>query len=680
MTLPSWRDWLFSGKAFLAAMLALYIALAFDLPRPYWAVTAVYIVSSPLAGATSSKALYRALGTVIGAVAAVVLVPLLIDSPELLVLAVALWTGSLLYVSLLDRTPRSYVFMLAGYSLALIALPDVGAPDAIFDTALARSEEILLGITCAGLVGTVLFPTSLGPGLSGRLAGLIDDAASWADEILRGEGALPATPLRRQKLATDIAGLDLVISQLAYDAGARDIARHARELRARLLMLLPLFSSLADRLHALKEAGQPLPHELEATLQAVAAWIVAGAHCDVGEGARLLTRIERLDPGARTDWHALVLSSGLGRLREIVELWQDCVALQRVIAGGEGGTHWRPVFVARRILPVTRHHDHGLLLFSAASVALSVVAASAVWIGAGWSAGAGFVMMAAVAGSFFAGLDQPAPKIRSMLVLTVIAILIAALYLFVILPAVQSFEMLVLVLAPAFLALGLMMTRPAHAMTGLLVAVNVASFVALQNRYSADFASFANDGLASAAGIGFALAWATVTRPFGSAWAARRLLHAGWTDLADIAAGNRRADPDRLAGRSLDRLGQLVPRLGSLDDRVLANVDGFAEVRVGFNIVELQRARPALGAAAGLTDAVLEAVSRLYAAQRASGAAITPPETLRAAIDRALRGTLAVPQGRRAVDALVGLRRVFFPEAAPPSLARAPAPWPMAAE
>ncbi len=55
MTLPSWRDWLFSGKAFLASMLALYIALAFDLPRPYWAMAAVYVVANPLAGATSSK-------------------------------------------------------------------------------------------------------------------------------------------------------------------------------------------------------------------------------------------------------------------------------------------------------------------------------------------------------------------------------------------------------------------------------------------------------------------------------------------------------------------------------------------------------------------------------------------------------------------------------------------------
>ncbi len=195
MSLPSWRDWLFSGKAFLASMLALYIALAFDLPRPYWAMAAVYVVANPLAGATSSKGLYRALGTLIGAAAAVFFVPLFVNAPEMLSLVVALWTGCLLYISMLDRTPRSYVFMLAGYSLPLIALPEVNTPGAIFDVALARSEEIIIGITCASVVGAVVFPTSVGTALSARISTWLDDAAGWAEEILRGEGALPATPL-----------------------------------------------------------------------------------------------------------------------------------------------------------------------------------------------------------------------------------------------------------------------------------------------------------------------------------------------------------------------------------------------------------------------------------------------------------------------------------------------------
>ena len=60
MTYPTSRDWIFSVKTFAASMLALYIGLKLELPRPYWAMATVYIVSNPFVGATRSKALYRA--------------------------------------------------------------------------------------------------------------------------------------------------------------------------------------------------------------------------------------------------------------------------------------------------------------------------------------------------------------------------------------------------------------------------------------------------------------------------------------------------------------------------------------------------------------------------------------------------------------------------------------------
>jgi uncharacterized membrane protein YccC len=112
---PGISEWLFAGKTFAAATFALYVALSVGLDRPYWATTAVYIVSQPSTGAV----FYRLLGTLIGAVATIVLVPNIVNAPELLCVALALWIGTCLYLSLLDRTPRSYLFMLAGYTTAL---------------------------------------------------------------------------------------------------------------------------------------------------------------------------------------------------------------------------------------------------------------------------------------------------------------------------------------------------------------------------------------------------------------------------------------------------------------------------------------------------------------------------------------------------------------------------------
>ena len=81
-----------------------------------------------LAGATRSKAFYRVCGTLLGACVSVALVPNLVNAPVLLSLAIASWVGFCLYFSLLDRTPRSYILMLAGYSAAIVGFPSVGCP------------------------------------------------------------------------------------------------------------------------------------------------------------------------------------------------------------------------------------------------------------------------------------------------------------------------------------------------------------------------------------------------------------------------------------------------------------------------------------------------------------------------------------------------------------------------
>ncbi|MFT4184019.1 MAG: FUSC family protein [Rhizobium sp.] len=690
MILPSWREWLFSAKAFLAAMLALFIALSLDLPRPYWAMAAVYVVANPLAGATSSKALFRALGTLLGASAAVFLVPLFVNAPELLSVVVALWTGTLLFISMLDRTSRSYVFMLAGYTLPMIALPSVGSPETVFDVALARSEEIIIGIVCASVVSSIIFPTSVRSVLGQRITTWLDDAGSWADEILRGEGASPATPLKRQKLAADVTGLDLIISQLRYDADSRDIVRHSRELRGRLLMLLPLFSSLADRLHALKARETVLPAELVAVLNDVADWLRQGGKGASDTTAATLSRkieaLQNADP--ELNWDDLVLSSALARLKEIVDLWQDCLTLRHEIVAGKQGGAWRPAFRHRDVVGRSRHYDYALLAFSAGSVVVGIVVACFFWIVSGWEDGAGFVTMAAVACSFFAALDRPVPFITSMFVWCAVSLVIAFVYIFGILPGINSYELLVLAFAPPFLVIGLLIPRPQSNMLAMLLTVNGATFIALQDRYTADFTTFINGAIASLAGVGFALVWTQLTRPFGSELAASRLVRAGWSDLAETAAGARRRDYIRLSGRILDRLGQLVPRLAAVEDRELKKVDGYAEVRLGFNVLMLQKERARLTTSgASSVGAVLSGVSDFYRSRLKARRAIDPSDDLRQSIDDSLE-TIALRDGaagRASLDALVGLRRALFPHAQPPESWQPPvsdttSPLPIAAE
>ena len=110
MKLPrfSRAELVFSAKSFAAAMLAMYIASRAGLPRPFWAMLTSYVVAAPLAGNVRSKALFRFCGTLIGCTATVLMVPALANAPELLTLALALWVGGCLYLSLQDRTCLLY--------------------------------------------------------------------------------------------------------------------------------------------------------------------------------------------------------------------------------------------------------------------------------------------------------------------------------------------------------------------------------------------------------------------------------------------------------------------------------------------------------------------------------------------------------------------------------------------
>ena len=106
-------DALFSLKTFLAALIALYIAFLWNLSQPHWALLTVLIVAQAYTGMVRSKALYRFIGTFVGAAMAVFLIPRLVNLPELLTFFLAGWIALCLYLSLIDGTPRSYAYILS---------------------------------------------------------------------------------------------------------------------------------------------------------------------------------------------------------------------------------------------------------------------------------------------------------------------------------------------------------------------------------------------------------------------------------------------------------------------------------------------------------------------------------------------------------------------------------------
>jgi uncharacterized membrane protein YccC len=678
---PGINEWLYAVKTFAAAMLALYIAFAIGLDRPYWAMATVYIVSQPLIGSIRSKSLYRLIGTLIGATATIVLVPNLVDAPELLSAALALWTGGCLYIALLDRTPRSYLFMLAGYTAALIGFPSVTTPGAIWDIALARVEEIGLGVVCTTVINAVVFPRPLGPLLSQRILTWVHNAFTWAEDVLdRNDDAASATA--HIQLAADAVELRMLASQLAYDTSKYQSAtRWVAALQRRMVLLLPLLSSIRDRLAALRAAGGVTPC-LEHLLADLRVWVRAGDPPPRSEADRMRESIARCEAETdpRAGWNDVMRDSLLLRLRNLVDLRQDIRDLRAHIERG-GGALGQPLAVHIHA-PERLHHDRGLALLSGLAATLTILMTCAFWIGSGWAAGSGTAALAAAACCLFATLDDPAPALKSFLASVVLAVLAVGIGLFGILPRVHDFEILALVLAAFFIPVGLLTTIPATQPLGTALGFLTATLLSLQSTYSADFVSYADGSFASVLGVGSAAVMTALMRSVGAEWSARRLLRANWRELAAIPRHHAPHQRGRLSELLLDRLGLLVPRLAAVGaGNDLAAVDVLADLRIGINMVDLQSDREALPLPVrAAVDDVLAGAARHFAAQAEAGRVQQPVPELLTDIDRAFDVAVEVPgtHGRDLLLQLVGIRRGLFPDAAP--YRRTPDPHDLASE
>ena len=145
--------WIYVLKALTAAFLALGIAMRLDLPQPRTAMTTVFIVMQPQSGAILAKSFYRIGGTLVGLVATLFLIAVFAPQRELFLGALALWTGICTAGAARNRNFRSYGFLLAGYTAALIGIPAAQHPDGAFLSALTRAAEVTLGVLCAGFVG-----------------------------------------------------------------------------------------------------------------------------------------------------------------------------------------------------------------------------------------------------------------------------------------------------------------------------------------------------------------------------------------------------------------------------------------------------------------------------------------------------------------------------------------------
>jgi len=582
----------FSVKSFVAAMLAYYISLRIGLSKPFWSIITVYLVSQTSAGASLGRGVYRLAGTIIGAAATVMIVPNLANTPVICSAALAGWIGLFLYFALLDRTPRAYAFLLAGYTVSLIGFPSVLAPDAVFETASVRVQEISIGILCAVLMHRFVLPKRMTEPFVGKLSGALRNACQAASSALRGISG--QSRRERNKLAMDLLGLQGAATHLPYDPVPVTVRTRAwRLIHDRLVRLLPLTAEIEDRLVALDTEGRGLPEELVALRHDVEIWIEGGdaenrrdeLALQLTDRARSLR--SRLVVEAVTLEDRLVANLAL-HLTEMIVLLHDCERLERIIRN----TGRKPDAASSRCSERARgyvyHRDHVKAARAALGAAVGIFTGCVFWIWSAWPDGGMAVSVLGVCCSLYGTADVPAPSVIKYTVGSVYGVLISLAYSFIVLPRVTDFNVLVMVLAPAFLLGGSLQARLPTMVMAFGLTLTIPILAGLGTVYAGDFAGALNTVIALFASLGFGLMSMTLLQTVPVDRAISRLLRLSRKGVRRQALSK---NGDGAGWRSLmvDRAALLLPLL-SKSPRSDAIDDPLYLLRVGHAVGKLKQA------------------------------------------------------------------------------------------
>lgn len=668
---------LFSCANTAAVLVALYIAFAANLERPYWAMFSVFIIARPISAAVRSKAVYRLAGTLAGAAMALFLVPPLVQEPVLLCLATSIWVGLCLYYATLDRTPRSYAFLLAGYTATIVGFSVVNMPREIFDTAVARVEEIGIGIVCGAIAHSLIFPQNVAELLKRRAVSVVRACAQWLSESPPRPDQ-PVDLTAQRKLATAVTESHLLYTHVAFETSGARIERSVMQaLEQRIATLLPRVSGVQRCLEALARLDVK-PTALARLIPQVSSWAHALANrktsCDEpieadSDVQRACTSaLEPLD-GLAGGWPALLEQAAIVELSELTRALADCARLTALLdrpnARPPRGSENRTGRSSARALS----SDRGLALLSGIAAVSATLVSCVLWIGGSWPQGAVAAEFAAIGSSLFATLDNPAEPIMPAVAGILLALPFAAVYEFALFPEITGFASLALVLSPMLFLLSLMQTFERLEGMALVLAIAFCGALALEPSYRADFAMFLNVNAAEIVGLLVAATAILILRTVEPLWNARRLSNTGWRSLVQLAR-HPRPDFARWLIQMFDRLGLIATRVlgsGGADTKQV-QTDVLRDLRVGINVNALQ-GQGAYGGTAqsAALGAVLEAVARTFE-EKLRGDQGRASADLMHHIDAAIAASCSQPPSptrRTLLAALTGLRLDLLPTQAP---------------
>lgn len=537
-------QWRYALRNTLAMCLALWIAFVLQLDEPYWALTSAAVVSFPTVGGVISKSIGRIFGSLLGAMASLLIAGCLND-PWLFTLSIASWLGLCTYISNHYQNNVSYAFALAGYTAAIIVFSTVNITDTrqIFDITQARVCEVITGILCSGLMMMILPSTSDGETLLVSLRRmhlrLLEHAAMlWQPEI----------SLRMRTSHEGVIGQILTMNLLRIQAfwSHYRLRRQNNILNYMLhqqLRITSVISSLRRMLLNWPDRPENLAAVLEQLLNEL-----RDPTTNKYRLAHILVAIAPQDP-ADYRHRAFFL-----RLRHFCWLYLRCTRwLQRLESATQVSDIEPP-----RITSLARHTDSVEAAYNGLRTFLCILIGCAYWITTQWDSGGDALTLIAISCVLYSSTPSPIKSITTLL--KAISLLFAFCFVmkFGLMIQIDDLWVFCAFLFPTLVTMQMMkLQNPPYASLWGQLIVFMGSFLAVTNPPSYDYQGYINDCLAKIAGVLLAGLAFQILRPSSDKLKSRRIIRALRRDFIDQLSKKPQQSESQFESRIYHRISQL---------------------------------------------------------------------------------------------------------------------------
>ena len=529
--------WVYLFKALAACFLALGIAMKLDLPQPRTAMTTVFIVMQPQSGMVFAKSFYRICGTLVGLVVMLALISLFAQQPELFIVTTAIWVGICTAGAARNRNFKSYGFVLAGYTAALIGIPASQHPDGAFLSALTRVAEVVVGIICAGAVSGLVFPQFAGLQMRSTVRARFSAFVEYVSASLAGRNDRAQIEATNARFVADIVGFEAARSVAVFEGP------DSRMRGGRLARLNSEFMTASTRFHALHQLMNRLRDSQTSgamvAVEALEPYFKEIAPLLAKSGEPVLSATDAAHAAAQLDAYKAELPKRVRETRAALETQPDAPLLDfdtgaellyrfiddlhayaATYASLAVDIHERERWI-ERYEPKTNGIAAGVAGLRAAIV---MVVLGAFWIATAWPSGSTLTLDAAAVCALASASPDPKRTAFQMAAGTLVASVMGMIAVYGVYPHIDGFPLLCAALTP-FLLLGVFMTtRPALAGYGVGYCIFFCFLAGPDNLIHYDPSGTINDAIALVLSMLVCAVAFAVLLPPSTPWLRNRLL------------------------------------------------------------------------------------------------------------------------------------------------------------